>query len=96
MNSQEIIDNLRNQMPIIKSRFGVEEIGLFGSYARNEIKKDSDLDFLVTIQPPTFLNLAGLLNFLEDLFHTKVDLTTKHKHLSARFLKAIEKEIIYA
>lgn len=83
-------------MPIMKSRFGVEEIGLFGSYARNDTKADSDLDFLVKLYEPSFFKLAGLLNYLENLFHSKVDITTKHKYLSTRFLKAIESEIIYA
>lgn len=87
---------LRAEMPAMKTKFGVEEIGLFGSYARNEMKAGSDLDFLVKLNEPSFLKLASLLNFLENLFHSKVDITTKHKHLSARFLKTIESEIIYA
>ena len=96
VNSKEIIERLRTEMPVLKTRYSVEEIGVFGSYARNEVTKSSDLDVLVKLQRPTFLNLAGLLNYLEQLFHTRVDITTKHKHLSPRFLHAIEKEIIYA
>ncbi len=96
MKPQEIISKLKAEMPLLKNKYGVEEIGLFGSYARNEMKAGSDLDFLVKLNKPTFLNLAGLLNFLEQLFQTKVDITTKHAHLSTRFLKAIESEIIYA
>ena len=96
MKSQEIINQLRGEMPLMRTRFGVEEIGLFGSYARNDMKANSDLDFLVKLQEPSFLKLAGLLNFLENKFNSKVDITTKHQHLSERFLKAIENEIIYA
>lgn len=96
MSSKEIIEQLRAEMPVLKTRYGVEEIGVFGSYARNDIKESSDLDLLVKLGKPTFLNLAGLLNYLEKMFHIRVDITTKHKHLSPRFLQAIEKEIIYA
>ena len=96
MKSKQIIDQLRAEMLFMRTRFGVEEIGLFGSYARNDMKAGSDLDFLVKLQEPSFLKLAGLLNFLEKLFNSKVDITTKHPHLSTRFLKAIENEIIYA
>lgn len=77
-------------------RYGVEEIGLFGSYARNETRPESDLDFLVKLNEPSFYKLAGLLNYLESIFQLKVDITTKHKFLSERFLKSIENEIIYA
>jgi len=96
VNSTEIIERLRTEMPVLKTRYGVEEIGVFGSYARNDTKQSSDLDVLVKFHHPTFLNLAGLLNYLEKVFHIKVDITTKHEHLSPRFLQAIQKEIIYA
>lgn len=96
MTSKEVIARLRLEMPVLKTQYGVEEIGVFGSYARNEVTENSDLDLLVKLEYPTFLKLAGLLNYLERLFSTRVDITTKHKHLSPRFLQAIEKEIIYA
>ncbi len=83
-------------MPKLKNDFGVEEIGLFGSAVRNEVTTSSDIDVLVKLQQPSFIKLAGLLNYLENLLHTKVDITTKHKHLSPRFLKTIERDIVYA
>lgn len=83
-------------MPKLKKDFGVEEIGLFGSAARNETNTVSDVDVLVKLQKPSFIKLAGLLNYLEALLHTKVDITTKHKYLSPRFLKTIERDIVYA
>lgn len=61
MKSQEIINKLREEMPVMKAKFGVEEIGLFGSYARNEIKIESDLDLLVKLREPSFLKLATCL-----------------------------------
>ena len=96
MEQQEIIALLRAEMPKLKTEFGVEEIGLFGSSARNEANTASDIDVLVTLAQPSFVKLAGLLNYLENLLHTKVDITTKHKHLSSRFLKSIERDIVYA
>ena len=96
MNSQEIIQALRSEMPKLKSDFGVEEIGLFGSAARNEITSSSDIDVFVKLQQPSFIKLAGLLNYLENLLHSRVDITTNHKHLSPRFLKTIERDLVYA
>ena len=96
MTSTDIIQKLKDEMPLLRSRYGVDEIGLFGSYVRNQAIPGSDVDILVKFSQPSFLKLAGLLNYLENLFKSKVDITTKHSRLSPRFLKRIEKEIVYA
>ncbi len=59
--------------------FGVNEIGLFGSYLRNEATEDSDIDLLVNIsrEKKTFRNFMSLSYFLEELFNRKVELVTK-------------------
>ena len=96
MTGPEIIQILHKEMPLLRSQFGVDEIGLFGSYVRNEASANSDVDLLVKLNRPSFLKLAGLLNHLESILQKKVDITSKHAHLSSRFLKRIEKEIMYA
>lgn len=45
--------------PILK-KYGVVRAGIFGSYARGEANKNSDIDFLVTIKNPEM----GLLEFV--------------------------------
>lgn len=57
--------------------FGVRELGIFGSFARNEQRPDSDVDVLVEMDRHTFDAYMGLLFFLEDLFGRKVDLVVK-------------------
>lgn len=60
-------------------KFGVKRIGLFGSYARGEQQKGSDIDILVEFETgrKTFDNYMDLKFFLEDLFDCNVDLVTK-------------------
>ena len=53
---------------------GVEKIGLFGSYVRDEQRPDSDIDILVQIEPFTFTSWMDVWNFLEDQFGLQVDL----------------------
>jgi predicted nucleotidyltransferase len=96
MTGNEIVQKLRELMPELKNHYGVERIGLFGSFARNDVTEKSDIDILVKLEDPSFLKLARLLNFLEDTFHKKVDITTQHKYLSPRFVKIIERDLIYA
>jgi len=59
--------------------FGVEEIGLFGSFATGNETEKSDVDILVNLNKnkKTFRNFLSLNYFLEKLFGTKVDLVTK-------------------
>lgn len=59
-------------------KFGVLRIGIFGSYAKNKEKADSDIDFLVELNPAetTYDNYFDLVEYLESLFQKKVEVVT--------------------
>ena len=44
LNRKDVLDLLREHKPIMKERFGVSEIPLYGSFARDEANDDSDID----------------------------------------------------
>lgn len=74
----EIIDILREHEEELKKRFAVKRIGVFGSFARGEQKKRSDVDVLVEFsKTPDFFQFIRLEMHLEKLFGRKVDLVTK-------------------
>ena len=52
MNRDEVLKQLRTHKPILSQRFGVTNLALFGSVARNEISDDSDIDILVRFDQP--------------------------------------------
>jgi len=95
MNKQEIIDSIRADKFFLEKEFGVEEIALFGSYARDIQTKDSDIDILVSLSKPSYSKLMGLYIYLEKKFNTKVDIVRKGSHLSQRFFNHISKDLIY-
>jgi len=75
--------------------YGVNSIGLFGSYLRNEATPDSDIDLLVDLikERKTFRNFISLNFFLEELFHKKVELVTLQSlspYIGPHILNAIE------
>lgn len=75
--------------------YGVNQIGLFGSYVRNEATSDSDIDLLVDLQKEkkTFKNFLSLNYYLEDLFSHKVELVTTQSlspHIGPQILKTVE------
>lgn len=94
MTKQHILDYLSIHKPEFQKKYGVEEIGLFGSYARDEAKDDSDVDIFVNMQAK-FDNVMGLKYDLEESLHKKVDLITKHKYMKPFLLQMITKDVIY-
>ena len=75
-------------------KFGVKQIGLFGSYVNGTVHATSDIDLLVELERLTFHDYMGLVLFLEDLFEKKVDLVTA-KSVKPRLKPYIEKEVEY-
>ncbi|MCD6512101.1 MAG: nucleotidyltransferase family protein [Thermoplasmata archaeon] len=75
LSSEEILRKMEENKEKIRE-FGVEKIGLFGSYIRNEQGQKSDIDILVEFRKgmKTFDNYMNLKFFLEELFNCKVDL----------------------
>jgi uncharacterized protein len=75
--------------------FGVNQIGLFGSYVRNEATEKSDIDLLVDIskEKKTFRNFMNLNYYLEDLLKHKVELVTVQSlspYIGPHILKSVE------
>ena len=58
----------------IRERYGVIIIGIFGSYARNEQNKRSDVDILIEIEKPIGLKFFELWDYIEKLLGCEVDL----------------------
>jgi len=92
---EEMKKKLTELKPILKGKFKVESIGLFGSYVRGEQKGESDLDVLVEFSEPIglfeFIELEG---FLSEKLGTTVDLVMR-KSLKNRIKERIIKEAIY-
>lgn len=75
LTKEKILDELHNNKDKIRS-FGVKKLILFGSFARDEQKETSDIDFLVEFKEKRglFDDKVGLLLLLEDLFEREIDL----------------------
>jgi predicted nucleotidyltransferase len=92
----EIISFLQSNKDYLNEKYGVISIGLIGSYAREEQKDDSDIDFLVEFDKVSFDKLAGLYIFLENNLQKKLDIIIKSSYLRKRFRDIVEREAIYA
>lgn len=85
-------------MPLLRKEFHVNEIALFGSYARNQANSGSDIDFLVSFFPSikNYIETKEALRaYLSKLFEKKVDLANP-RSLKPHFKERILQQAIYA
>jgi len=67
----------REEILRIAEKYGARNVRVFGSVARGEARPDSDVDFLIDMEPGHgYFDLAGLMIDLEDLLGCKVDVGT--------------------
>lgn len=102
MTREHVLQILRERLPMLHEKYGVRQIALFGSFARETQTERSDVDILVEFSTPLGFAFVRLAEELESLLHKKVDLATfetfrcskqdpRRRHIAER----IEKELIY-
>jgi predicted nucleotidyltransferase len=92
----EIKQILQEQKPFLAEKYGVTELGVFGSYVRGEQHPDSDLDILIELEDPPRISLLGLVNlenYLSDMLGVKVQ-TAILKNLKPRLKPYILQEVV--
>ncbi len=98
LSSKEIIHFLTENKEYLRNHFSCIEIGLFGSFARNEQTSESDIDILVVFEPdtPDLYNLEmELKEYLKKTFNREIDICSK-KWIKPVFKQLVTEETIYA
>ena len=91
MDQSEIKNIILSQL----KEFDPLKIGIFGSFARGDNKKGSDLDILVEFkESPTLLTLIKIENDLSEILGIKVDLITTGALKNKRIKRSIKKDLI--
>jgi len=97
----DMIEDRKQLQEILKDHehalraLGVRRLGVFGSFAHGQQRKDSDVDLLVEFEEgsKTFDHFMGLALLLEDLFGRKVELVTREAlspYIGPRILREVE------
>ena len=71
------IEKIKSKIVKILKKHGIVRAGIFGSYAKGEQKKNSDVDILIEVDKNrkfSLLDFVGLKLELEDVLKKKVDL----------------------
>lgn len=95
LTRDEALRILREHKAELTERFGVHEVAIFGSTARDEALPDSDVDILVGYEElPDWIAYFSVQRYLEELFGRSVDVCTA-KELHREFRAKVQAEAIY-
>ena len=95
LHKDQIFEQLRLHKEALQA-FGVQEIGLFGSYVKNNANENSDIDLLIDLRKgqKSLFNVIRLGDYLETILEKKVDIVTPQglsKHIGKHILAEVEK-----
>ena len=92
MNLGVLLKEKREDILRIAAKHGARNVRVFGSVVRGEAQPDSDVDFLVDMEPGrTLLDMGGLLMDLRDALGQEVDVVTE-RGLKTRIRERVLKE----
>lgn len=91
----EVLSILKKYKMENKDRFGIESMGLFGSYARQENNSESDIDVCVKLSSPSYINRATIKDELEEEFGIDVDVISLSAKMDEGFKTNLLNEAIY-
>ncbi|MPR33344.1 nucleotidyltransferase family protein [Salmonirosea aquatica] len=94
MQNEEIESKLKSIKPYLIAEYGIDQIGYFGSFARGDYNKDSDLDILVSFKKRIGWKFFDLKEYLELVVGRKVDLVTE-RSLRRQWKETILEQVIY-
>ena len=94
MDKPYTIEEIKSKINETAKQYGIERAYLFGSYARGEARRESDIDICIEKgKLRTLFELSGFCQDLEDILENKVDVVTT-SGLSSDFREKIEKDMI--
>lgn len=93
--SLNVLKILKNYLKDNAQKYGIKRMGLFGSYAREEQRPDSDVDICILLEKPNYMTRATIQSELEALLGREVDVVSLSARMAPEFKENIENEAIY-
>ena len=94
LKRDDVLDLLRQHKPKLKELFGITEVALYGSFARDEGTEDSDIDVVVEFEGrPTLFTYGGAQVYIEKVFGRSADLCQIHE-LRKEVRPNVERDLI--
>lgn len=94
-NAGSVVERIASIREELSERYTVVRIGVFGSFARGDENRESDVDIVVELAQPTFDHYMDLKFRLEEVLQRPVDLVMAET-MKPRLKPIIEQEVVYA
>jgi len=92
---EEILKILEEELPLLRQKYGISKIGLFGSYSRGDQDAESDIDLIVQFERPIgFFKFVAIEEYLKEKLGGKVELVTEDA-LKQVIRPYVMKEVVY-
>lgn len=95
MNRSEILEVIRKYKQENSEKYGIDAIGLFGSYARDLASEDSDIDIVIETREPDLYKMVHIKEDLEKRLSRSVDIVRKREKMNPYLKKRIERDAEY-
>jgi uncharacterized protein len=96
ITKEDILRKLTEVKPMLKEKYMLEEIALFGSFARDEQNDKSDIDIMVKLKNINYRNLCNTVYSLYDLFpNMKVQVVSKGG-IKPQYFERLKNDLLYA
>jgi predicted nucleotidyltransferase len=95
MNKTEVINILFEFKKKNTTKYGIKNLGIFGSYAKDNADPYSDIDVVIETSKADLFMLVHLKDELEKLFNRKVDIIRYRERMNQFLKKHIDEEAIY-
>lgn len=90
VTKNNIIDVLKKEQALLKKKFGVKRMAIFGSFAHGSPRKGSDVDIFIELEKPIGLQFVQMAEYLEKKLGRKADILTSGGMAGIRLKKVAE------
>ena len=90
-----VLEVLGQLKPILKHKYGVSRLGIFGSFARDEATESSDVDVVLEMEQPNLFTMVHIKEEIEKTLDKPVDLVRYRERMNPYLKCRIDREAIY-
>ncbi len=95
MNRDDVLTVLKNYKKIHGEKYGLIELGLFGSFARSDTGPGSDVNVVVQLSKQDLFHIIGIKQDLEENLHMPVDVVSYRPEMNFYLKKCIDRDAVY-